>query len=213
MSNDNHHQHKPGSDDDNCRSVHFRVNDDKVESDDPTLTGAQIKALAEIPLADELFLETKCGDEVVPNDATVLVRNKDRFHSMPSPQFGAADQKQRQIDEVLALHEGEARPTPNGAIHLVLRDFAVPPGYSHENASVLVKLPKLFPDAAPDMFWLRPAVELNNGQAPKATSMEVIDGEPWQRFSWHLKQGSWRPGVSTLRDFIRAVIGRLTRAV
>lgn len=55
----------------------------------PTGTGLQIKQKkAAIPPSDELFLETACGDDTVPNDATVLVRKNDRFHSMPSRQYG-----------------------------------------------------------------------------------------------------------------------------
>lgn len=196
-----------------CGPVHFFINRERKESLDHTLTGHQLKQFAGVPDADELFLETDCGDELVSTDATTLVRNGDRFHTMPSPQYGDGFARAvvEQIDEVLAIYHGEARGSAAQGGEVVLRDVALPAGYSVAKADVLIKVPVAFPDARPDMFWVRPPLKLASGAEPQATSLENIGNESWQRYSWHLQPNGWHAGTSRLRDFVRAVLARLHR--
>jgi hypothetical protein len=196
-----------------CGPVHFFINRERKESLDHTLTGHQLKALAGVPDADELFLETDCGDELVPTDATILVRDGDRFHTMPSPQYGDGSPPAAidQIKEVLAIYPGEMRGALAAGVELILRDVALPAGYSVARVNILIKVAPTFPDARPDMFWVSPVLTLANGAPPQATSIESIRGEQWQRYSWHLQPHAWHAGTSHLRDFVRAVLSRLHR--
>ena len=196
-----------------CGPVHFLMNREQKESLDHTLTGHQLKEIAHVTDADELFLETECGDEVVPTDATVLVRNGDRFHTMPSPQYGHGlpAAVAEQIKEVLAVYPGEVQGEPAQGVEVILRDIALPAGYSVAKADILVKVPPLFPEARPDMFWVSPPIALATGAQPQATSIENIGGRAWQRYSWHLQPHGWHAGTSRLRDFVRAVFARLQR--
>jgi Prokaryotic E2 family E len=61
------------------------------------------------------------------------------------------------------------------------------------------------------MFWVYPAVRTAGGSLPRATSEERLLGKNWQRFSWHLAGGAWKPGVSDLRDFLRCIQARFHR--
>lgn len=209
-----HETHKNPETHPHCEAVEFFVNDKRYETLDHTLTGLQIKHKASIPSADELFLETDCGDDPVPNDATVLIRKHDRFHSMPSPQYGApGEAAQREIAAVLNIHCGVVHPQPDGWDHLVLQRFSIPETFNPRHCRLLIKLPPAYPLAAPDMFWLSPAITLApTGGQPQATSVETLGGEAWQRFSWHLQPGYWQPGKTTLRDFLRAIVARLQKA-
>ena len=194
--------------------VDFFVNGHRYESLDHTLTGLQIKQKAGIPVADELFLGTPCGDDVVPNSVVVLIRKDDHFHSMPSPQYGAlSEQAAQEVAEVLSIHCGVVAAQPDGWHHIVFEGFKVPSPFSPQECNLLVKLPPAYPLAAPDMFWLKPAIHLEgSGGQPQATSLEPIGGDQWQRFSWHLPPNYWQPGKTTLRDFLRAIRLRLQRA-
>ena len=60
--------------------------------------------------------------------------------------------------ECVALHH-EA----GGWTFLVISDYPVPTGYTPNCVQLLMKLPPGFPDAAPDMFWVRPAVRTTSG--------------------------------------------------
>lgn len=194
-----------------CGPVHFLLNRQRKESLDRTLTGHQLKQLAGVPDADELFLETDCGDELVPTDATVLVRDKDRFHTMPSPQYGDGlpGKVAEQIDEVLQTYPGETHGKLPQDLEVILKNVTLPKGYSELNVDVLIKIPAAFPDATPDMFWVRPPLALASGAQPQSTSVEYVGGESWQRYSWHLQPNTWHAGTSRLRDFVRAVMARL----
>ena len=51
------------------------------------------------------------------------------------------------------------------------------------------------------MFWVFPAVRTASGSLPRATSGERLLGKDWQRFSWHLSAGGWKPGCSSTARF------------
>ncbi len=100
---------------------------------------------------------------------------------------------------------------PGGWVFVVITDYELPEGFAPKRVNLLVKLPPGFPDAAPDMFWVHPEVRGPNGIVPKNTSPELLLGKQWQRFSWHLAAGAWKPGVSKLRDFMRCIYSRFLR--
>lgn len=185
------------------------INKHEYRLEYPEQTGASLKELAGIPLCDVLFLQGRCEDEVIANDAKVLLRDCDQLHSQPPANYGYGGDLATEAcvsHDRLAVYE-----QPGGWKFVVISDFAMPEGYAPTVVELLVKLPPLFPEAAPDMFWVRPAVKLRNGQLPRSTSNENLLGGTWQRFSWHLVGNAWKPGTSTFRDFVRCVRGRLLR--
>ncbi len=76
------------------RRYQFSVNDQSYESDDPTLTGAQVKVKASIDPSDGLFLEGRRGhsDRQIADGETVDLREpgREKFYTMPAANFGAA---------------------------------------------------------------------------------------------------------------------------
>jgi len=191
------------------KAIKVFINKKEYRLECPEQTGASLKELAGIPLCDVLFLQGRCEDEVIANDAEVVLRECDQLHSQPPANYGLV------VDLVadagveasrIAVHE-----QADGWKFVVISDFELPESYAPHVVELLVKLPPLFPEAAPDMFWVRPAVTLRNGQLPRSTSNENLLGTTWQRFSWHLVGDAWKPGTSTFRDFIRAIRARLLR--
>lgn len=99
----------------------------------------------------------------------------------------------------------------NGFTHVVISGFPFPEVYTPRQADLLIRLPALYPQAQPDMFWTRPNVMLVSGAWPlTATVMETYLQLPWQRWSRHWQHG-WRPGVDGLRTFLAAIIQELSR--
>jgi len=189
--------------------IHIFINRHKRELINPTVTGRALKELDHIPLTDTLFLEQPHEDEVIANDMTVTLRNGAHLHSEPPADYGApATAQMEALPE--SLRKARVLPQPNGWTFVVF-DYPVGEGYRPGAVELLVKLPPQFPDAAPDMFWVKPAVMTASGAAPRGTSSEALLGEMWQRFSWHLKPGAWQLGVSDLRDFMRCVRARFER--
>ncbi|MGC4052852.1 MAG: multiubiquitin domain-containing protein [Paludibaculum sp.] len=191
------------------KQVHIFINKKRYDLDQATQTGASLKELAGIPLSDVLFRQRPGDDEVIPNDAKVTVKNGEHFHSQPAADYGlgpAILAEAGLAPERVAIH-----PEPGGWSALVVSDYGLPPGFEPNRVELLIKIPPGFPDAAPDMFWVCPAIHLPDGRMPRATSDERLLGKTWQRFSWHLAAGAWKPGVSDLRDFIRCITARFLR--
>src|SRR5262245_56514450 len=190
-------------------SIHIFINKQKYELEHPVQTGAALKQLAGIPLSDVLFLQRPGDDEVIGNDARVTLKNGDHLHSQPPADYGLGPAQLAEaglVSERATLHA-----EPGGWRFLVIADYELPAGFQPNLVELLVKLPPGFPDAAPDMFWVHPPVRTASGSQPRSTSMERLLGKDWQRFSWHLSGGAWKPGVSTLRDFLRCICGRFLR--
>ena len=188
-------------------AISVTINLKPFEFADSHQTGRSLKERAGIPLTDVLFRDRPKEDEVIADDAKVVLECGDCFHSAPpadygAPPIGVAD---------VGFERFESVPQPDGWTFLVVREYPLPLGLVPAAVELLVKLPPTFPDAAPDMFWLSPHIRTPSGVEPQGTSVETVLGAAWQRFSWHLKPGAWRPGVSTLRDYMRCVRTRLER--
>lgn len=78
----------------------------------------------------------------------------------------------------------------------------MPRGMIPEKSTMLVRLPPGFPDAAPDMFWLDPAVHGSDGRVfPGTEASQIFIGRTWQRWSRHIQQ-EWRPGIDNLATYM-----------
>lgn len=191
-------------------SIHIFINKKKFDLDQPVQTGATLKHLAGIPLSDVLFIQRPGDDEVIGNDSKITLKNGDQLHSQPPADYGL--EPQTLLSEAgLGSDRAVIRPEAGGWSFLEIADYAVPAGFEPNRVQLLLKLPPGFPDAAPDMFWVHPAVRTASGSPPRATSSEHFLGKDWQRFSWHLAPGAWKPGASGLRDFLRCVAARFLR--
>lgn len=193
----------------NPHPIHVFINKTKYELDDPIQTGASLKQLANIKLEDVLFLQAHGEDQVIANDAKVTLKNGDHLHSQPPADYGF-DARQLH-DAGIDPSQATIHPQQGGWSFLVIAGYPLPAGFQPVTVDLLIKLPPGFPDAQPDMFWVYPTVKTTNGSLPRATCMEPLLAKQWQRFSWHLAAGAWRPGVSTLGDFMRCIRGRFYR--
>jgi hypothetical protein len=190
------------SDNMHSHPIHVFIDRKKFDLDSPDQTGLALKQLAGIPLGDVLFLDQPGDDLVINNEGTITLKNGSHLHSQPAADYGD-EQRYREAVEL---------PQPDGWTFVIYRDFRIPSEFQPDRVDMLVKLPPTFPDAAPDMFWVSPHVTVGSGgTSPRGTSSETVLGASWQRFSWHLASGTWRSGVSTLRDFLRCIIGRFER--
>lgn len=189
--------------------IHVFINQGKFDLESPDQTGSSLKSLAGIATADVLFLQQPGDDQVIANDARVTLKNGDHLHSQPPADYGAVSSAL--LEAELGPGRGVLHPADGGWSFLVIPEYQLPAGFSPDRVQLLLKLPPTFPDAAPDMFWVSPQVRAPNGCLPRATSPERLLGQEWQRFSWHLAAGAWKPGVSTLRDFLRCVAARFQR--
>ena|SRR6266581_1288396 len=86
-------------------------------------------------------------------------------------------------------------------INLVIRDFPTSPLFNRPTTTLLVRVPRAYPDAGVDMFWTDVELTLADGSIPSAgDSIEQYSGRSWRRFSWH--HGGWNPNLHSLRTYL-----------
>jgi hypothetical protein len=93
---------------------------------------------------------------------------------------------------------------------LVIEGYELPVGYTPEAVDLLIQIPRDYPDANLDMWWMFPAVGFTHtGTEPVATEVRqpfagyALDPTRlWQRFSRH---PNWRPGVDDLHTFLASL--------
>ena len=93
-------------------------------------------------------------------------------------------------------------------IDVVFRGFPVGSNFSLVSSDVLVRVPKTYPEAGPDMFWTQPELTLKDGRIPQsAEHMEDYLGRRWRRFSWH--RARWTPSVDNMHGYLEFIRKRL----
>lgn len=95
----------------------------------------------------------------------------------------------------------------SGLTNLIIKNYPLPPGFDQKQTDLLIRLPAGFPDAPPDMFWVDPEIKLakTGVHAPASDNFESYVSRTWQRFSRHLAQGAWRPGVDSLESWLHSI--------
>ena len=115
---------------------------------------------------------------------------------------------EKELAELKAGYTVEVIEEP-GQVCVVIKGFGVGPGYNCTATDLLVRVPRTYPDAPLDMFWVDEALLLSNGKIPQAAdAIETHIGRRWRRFSWHWPP-PWNPNVGNLSLFIAFVRRRL----
>ena len=105
------------------------------------------------------------------------------------------------------LIDGESR-------WLVIHDYPLPQGYRAETASLALLIPREYPDAQLDMFYLHPAASLASGaRLDRCDATVEIEGKIYQRWSRHRQGVPWDPTMDNVATHLGLVEGCLAREV
>lgn len=80
-----------------------------------------------------------------------------------------------------------------GETILIIKDYPISTlMFDKDKVKILIKIPKGYPMARLDMFWITPHIRLNGTSSfpQNADLIETIVGDNWQRFSRHYP---WKP--------------------
>lgn len=100
-----------------------------------------------------------------------------------------------------------------------IHSYILPRGvWRQTEVELAVQLPEQLPGQQPYGFWVRPRLELADGQAPANYTYPapIPLGDDWGQFSWSLS--SWTPHAqiaagSNMLNFVRSIAGRLREGV
>jgi len=86
-------------------------------------------------------------------------------------------------------------------LHVEVCNFPTSSLFNKPATTVLLRVPKMYPDAGLDMFWTDEDLLLAGGAQPQASEvLETFYGKRWRRFSWH--HSKWNPNVDTLFNYL-----------
>lgn len=89
-------------------------------------------------------------------------------------------------------------------INVIIPGFSTGDGYNTPATTILLRVPRAYPDAGLDMFWTDVALTLADGRIPQAAeSIESYAGRAWRRFSWH--HNGWTPSTQSLPAYLEFV--------
>jgi hypothetical protein len=115
---------------------------------------------------------------------------------------------ERELAELRVSHPIEISEDAN-VVYVSISEFPLGEGYTKKTSTLLLQIPRSYPDAGPDMFWVEHDITLDTGVVPQAAeSIESYLGQTWRRFSWH-RQGGWNPTVDNLHGYVEFIRRRL----
>ena len=117
------------------------------------------------------------------------------------PRLEAELAELRRTSAIDVLEEGDW-------INVVFRGFALGDGFNVSTSDLLLRVPRSYPDAGPDMFWVEVSVVLASNQVPQsADSIENYVGRTWRRFSWHRQV--WNASIDNVPSHLEFIRRRL----
>lgn len=189
------------------RTFKFVIDNRQMEWGKPVISGIVLRRLANIQPGYDLFLEVRGGQDKMITDADIVDLSKpgiERFITVIKETteglLALPSMDQTYLDQHVIKHE---ITEDGGNIGVILKDILLPEGkFDHASTDVLILLPRGYPDACPDMFFLQPWVRLkSNGAFPSRADVGfAFGGKQWQRWSRHSNQ--WRPGIDGLHTML-----------
>lgn len=199
------------------RQYQIRIDKERRTVQTPKITGREILALVnKTPETHFLHQRLRGGatrtieaDDVVdltgPGPERFMTMKRETQEGLAEPrrqfQLTAADQAflSGHFTRWEAVMEGSAQ-------WIIIRDFALPAGFSVVKADVAIQLVAGYPDAALDMAYFNPGVARQDGKEIPALSPQPFDGGNWQRWSRHRTGANpWTPGEDNLATHITYV--------
>lgn len=209
------------SEDHNHKTYEFFVDAVKYHTDQESMSGEDIKKVANIPPNYNLYLEedgNTADREISDVEGVTMSGRIKHFYAVPPATFGLRTIND-ELKAIKNIHNPNAtiEQLPNGSHLVALPNVKLCQGWNMEEVRVLFVAPPGYPTAQPDCFWVEPmGLRLQGGGTPQASNdSNVIPGDnksdrkaTW--FSWHLQ--SWDPQRDTLATYVNVIMQRLSPA-
>lgn len=157
---------------------------------------------------------TREGDQYLPRDDEIDLRELNRFACLPSETpYGAAAgdsldtiENEALVEDIERLREEyEVDVKEEGRFtQVIVRDWTIPSdAYSKERTDVMIRVPQGYPQQHPDWVYVDDDLRLADGGMPKKHNRDRVEG--WLALSWHvnkLNDVSWVPYETDLKWYL-----------
>lgn len=93
----------------------------------------------------------------------------------------------------------------SSGLWVIIHDYPIPIGYNVSLAQLALMIAPSYPAAQIDMAYFFPQLQKTNGKAINATTIQMIDGRGFQRWSRHRQANEWKPGVDNILTHLALV--------
>lgn len=190
----------------------IKINTTPFTVDKPAMTGREILALInETPETYYLRYKHKGGSKIVEADEVVdftacgIERFSAKAKNCTEGRVNKRDFLLPEEDVNYLEEKGFTYETiiSNGTQWVILRNYDLPSGYTHQNADIAIRIPPNYPIAPLDMFYMYPNLARTDGQPIGALSPLVIENKQYQQWSRHrTANNQWVPGEDNLATHI-----------
>jgi hypothetical protein len=156
------------------------------------------------------------GDQFLPRDEDIDLRDLNRFACLPSetPYGATADDQTDEIEndalrqDIERLREEYAVDVQDDAkgnfTQVIVRDWPIPSdAYNKDRTDVMIRVPQGYPQQHPDWVYVEEDLKLASGGWPKKHNRDRVPG--WLALSWHinkLEHVSWVPYETDLKWYL-----------
>ena len=196
--------------------ITIHINDKPYHVDRSEMTGAEIKALGNVPPQNRLFREVPGqGDDIAIGDGdTIELKSGQKFYDLPVGVHGAptlAERLEPEIEKLRTEFGGcEVRPQPDGSVVLALGPVALDSGWGQAESRVFLVVPPGYPDQRPQSFFADGGLKLASGSEPKCSGQNTVAGEPATYFCWNPQV--WDPSKDDLWKYAKLMAERFDEA-
>lgn len=179
----------------------FFINDHRYQTDDAALTGAQLKALDNVPAGNSLFLEVPGpdADRRIDDAEAVPLHSGLRFYDLPPIQRGRAV-LDSDVETARSWYPSiNAEDVPEG--RWISVGVKLPAGFAGADPRIAVIVPGGFPMGKPNGFWLDAGITLPNGSHGPAQRQQ--EDRQWGQVCWQVV--TWDPARETLWRYLKAM--------
>ncbi len=204
------------------QKFNIRIDRKEYEWTEKVITGAEIRRLPTTPIpAERDLFQVVPGhsDRKLDDDDKVTAHDGLRIFTAPStinPGTTVDFQATAQHPPMLLPRSDIEYLTEQGVPHqieaesdmvcVVIPQWPLPDRLDRGSADLLVRLSPGYPDVPPEMWWFSPAVHLANGtDLPGTDVVERHLNRHWQRWSRHLNDGQWKPGIDGLESYLTLI--------
>jgi hypothetical protein len=196
--------------------ITIHINDKPYHVDRSEMTGAEIKALGNIPVQNRLFREVPGqGDDIaIGNGDTVELKSGQKFYDLPVGVHGAPTLAERLEPEVKKIRTEfgscDVRSQPDGSVVLVIGPVALNSGWGRPESRIFIVVPPGYPEQRPQGFFADGGLTLAGGAQAKGSGQTHVVGEPATSFCWNPQL--WDPSKDDLWKYAKLMAERFDEA-
>jgi hypothetical protein len=196
--------------------ITIHINDKPYHVDRSEMSGAEIKALGNIPPQNRLFREVPGpGDDIaVSDDETVELKSGEKFYDLPVGVHGAptlVDRLEPEVEKIRAeFGSCEPRPQPDGSVVLAIGPVTLNSGWGRTESRIFLVVPPGYPEQRPQGFFADGGLTLAGGAPAKCSGQTNIAGETTTSFCWNPE--NWDPSKDDLWKYVKLMAERFDEA-